>query len=237
MRVLAIAILSTVAVAPASAQSLYGPGGLFLHPTASFPPQGRLTPAILVLPQHHPEARSTRTWISGSVDFGLTPDLELGASVVKVAGWQRDPSAGGFFKYRLRREGTLLPAVAVGYTHLGGGDVDTQVGFLALRKQLGVGKRRLVVAHLGVQYANRIDGEERKEFQPYGGLELGLTSRLTFAFEARPRGNNEFDAPMALTLSYRVADYWKVAVTWANNGLSDEPKFGFGAGFSLGARR
>lgn len=221
---------------PAGAQSLYGPGGLFLHPTATLPPKGRLTPGLLVLPQHNPEARATRTWLSGSLDYGLTDDIEIGFTAVKVTNWDRDPSFGGFVKYRFLKEGILRPAVAVGYTQLGFGDVNTRTAFLAARKQISVGKRRLIVFHVGVQYAEEIDGVERDEFQPYAGIELGLTSRLSFIVEGRPRGNRDFGTPLALTLAYRVSDRWRLAVTWANNGLSDEPKFGFGAGLSLGSR-
>lgn len=236
MRVLTLSLLSLVLAAPVSAQSLYGPGGLFLHPTASVPPKGQVTPGFLLLPQHNPDAHSTRTWIAGSLDYGLTRDLEIGASVVKVAGWDRDPSAGGYFKYRFLRESASRPAMAFGFTQLGGGDVNTRVGFLAAMKEFDVAKHRLV-AHLGVQYADEVDGVSRHEFQPYAGLEFGITSRLSFIAEGRPRMNREFGTPLALTLAYRVSDRWRLAVSWANNGLSDEPKFGFGAGFALGARR
>ncbi|MGV3721705.1 MAG: YjbH domain-containing protein [Actinomycetota bacterium] len=237
MRIVAILALTLGLTAPASAQSLYGPGGLFLFPTASVPPKGQLTPGILVLPQHNPAFDSTRTWLSGSLDYGLTDDLEIGATIVKVGGWQRDASAGGFFKYRLLDEEDGLPAVAIGFTQLAGGDVNTRVGFLALKKSWTVGKDHPLIGHVGVQYADEIDGISRHEWQPYAGLEYGITTRLSFIVEGRPRMRAEFGAPIALTLAYQVSDDWRLALTWANNGLSDTPKFGFGAGISLGSRR
>ena len=49
-----IAALVTIALASASgvahSQSIYGPGGLFLNPTADLPTKGQLTPAFLVIP-------------------------------------------------------------------------------------------------------------------------------------------------------------------------------------------
>lgn len=237
MRLLAILSLTLGLVAPASAQSLYGPGGLFLFPTASLPPQGQVTPGILVLPQHNPAFNSTRTWLSGSVDYGLTDKLEIGATVVKVGGWQRDASAGGFFKYRLLEEGPRQPALALGFTQLAGGDVNTRVGFLALKKSWAAGNGRPLIGHLGVQYADEMDGIARHEWQPYLGIEYGVTARLSLIAEGRPRMRAEFGTPIALTVAYQVSEDWRLALTWANNGLSDTPKFGFGAGISLGSRR
>jgi hypothetical protein len=236
MRLTVALLLSLLLIGPASAQSLYGPGGLFLHPTASLPPKGQLTPSLLLLPQHDPEDHVTRTWISGSLDYGLLRDLEIGGTVLKVTAWNRDPSGGGYFKYRFLRESATRPAMAFGFTGLGGGDVDTRIAFLALKKGFGAAGRHPITAHLGVQYADVVDGFSKHEFQPYAGVELGLTSRLSFIAEGRPRMSQEFGTPLALTLSYRVSRRWHLAVTWANNGRSDEPRFGFGAGLSLGSR-
>jgi len=232
----ALAGLILLAAAPAGAQSLYGPEGLFLHPTASLPPKGRLTPGFLLLPQYNPDVKQTRTWLSGFIDYGVTDDLEVGFAAVKVFNWERDASFGGFAKYRLVREGATMPAVAVGFTGLGGGDVDTRIGFLAARKQFGIGKGRHIVVHAGVQYVDFVDGNPRDEFEPFAGLELGLTSRLSFIAEGRPRQTHDFGTPLALSLAYRVSDRWRLAVSWANNGLSSHPMWGFGAGLSLGSR-
>jgi hypothetical protein len=244
MRTAAITIGLLIGLAgAASAQSLYGPGGLFLLPTAAVPEQGRVTPALLVLPQHNPEAHSTRTWESVSVDYGATDDLEIGATYLKVAGWDRNASAGGYAKYRFLRaerdgrpQGAGLDAAA-GFTVLGGGDVDAQVGFLALRRPVQLAADRSLVGHLGVEYLGTLDGISRHEWQPYAGVELGLVPRLVLAGEARPRGRGDFETPFALTLVYRYGAANRLALTWANNGLSDHPMFGFGAGLTIGGRR
>src|SRR5205807_9167769 len=57
-----VLVVALAAAGRVSAQSLYGPGGLFLLPTASLPEKGQLTPAVLVLPQHSPTDGKTRTW-------------------------------------------------------------------------------------------------------------------------------------------------------------------------------
>jgi hypothetical protein len=234
--VAAICLGLLLAGRPAAAQSLYGPGGLFLHPTASTPEKGKITPAFLLLPQTVPPNGDSRLWLSSSLDYGLTDDIELTLTALKVTGWQRDASFGGSAKWRFLRETRDRPALAVGFAGLGFGDVNGRSVFLAAQKRIPTCKRFPLTAHLGVQYVDEQDGILRREVQPFGGLELGLGSRWTFVAEARPGTEKDFGTPLALTLSYRVTDRWKLALTWANNGQSDRPVFGFGAGFGLGAR-
>ena len=153
MRALTLLLLSLfLLAAPASAQSLYGPGGLFLHPTASLPPKGQWTPSFLFLPTHQPIDDDTRIWLSSSLDYGVTDNLEVGAIFLKVTGWDHDASVGGFFKYRLLSETANRLAIAFGFTGLTGGDVNAQIGFLALRKQYEAGRYPLA-AHMDVQYS------------------------------------------------------------------------------------
>jgi len=241
MRLTQIAVLTVAALAGlvthASAQSLYGPGGLFLLPTASLPPKGQITPAVLVLPQHNPQDGVTRTWESASVDYGATRSLEIGATVLKIT-TRESPSEGGFAKYRFLDETASRPAVAVGLTMLGFGNADTRIGFLAMRKQLrgGKGTPHPVIAHLGVQYVDIQDGILREEFQPYGGVEIGILPRLEFIGEAARPIKAEFATPFALTLAYRYSSGGRLALTWANNGRSSSPRFGVGAGISIGSR-
>src|SRR4051794_16908449 len=125
MRFWAQLLLAVLLAAPAGAQSLYGPGGLFLHPSAALPQKGKLTPGFLILPQHNPDAHEDRTWFSGSLDYGLTDRLEIGATYLKISDWGRSASAGGFVKYGLLTETERRPAVAIGYTQLGFGEVNT----------------------------------------------------------------------------------------------------------------
>src|SRR6187402_1604257 len=75
------------AVASAQAQSLYGPGGLFLHPTADIPPKGQATLGAIVLPQKIPPTDGLHThptWGTISLDYGLTEDIEIGATNLMI---------------------------------------------------------------------------------------------------------------------------------------------------------
>lgn len=234
---LSLVILGCCVAAPARAQSLYGPGGLFLHPTAAMQERGRLTPAAILLPEHNPPKHTTWLWLSGAVDYGVTKNLEAGLTVVKITAHYGGASEGGFLKYRLLEERRDRPAVAVGFTGLGFGAADTRIGFLAARKPAGTIRKLPIYLDAGVQYVDLRDGMSLHEFQPYGGIEVAVTPRLSLSAEARPRLRHEWGTPLALTAAYRVTRNWRLAVAWANNGASDRPFFAIGAGFSLGSRK
>lgn len=226
------------AVASARAQSLYGPGGLFLHPTADVPPKGQATLGAIVLPQRIPPTpglHTNPTWGTISLDYGLTEDIEIGATNLMITDFS--PSWGGYFKYRLLRENAGQPAVAVGFTYTGFGDNDGRAAFLAGRKQLNKGGRHPIIGHLGIQYIDVLAGLPYDQFLPYAGFEFGLAPRWTLIAEARPRGHSDFKTSTALSLSYQYGKGNRLVATFANTGQSTIPRFGFGVGFTIGTRR
>jgi hypothetical protein len=221
-----------------NAQSLYGPGGLFLHPTADVPEKGQVTVGVIALPQHiHPTAglHTNPTWISGTVDYGLNDNIEVGFTSLGITHF--DPSFGGYFKYRFRRESSRMPAMAVGFTFSGFGECDGRAGFLALRKQLSTNDRHPIVGHVGLQYINVLGGLPYNQFLPHAGVEVGVARRLTFIAEARPRGKGDIKTSTALSLSYQYGKGNRLVVTWANTGQSVQPRFGVGVGYLIGTRR
>jgi hypothetical protein len=242
MRRITIALLWMVLlgcpVAGARAQSLYGPGGLFLNPTADVPPKGQLTPALLVLPQRIPSTPGLHefpTWVSGSLDYGVANDVEIGFTSLAITDFET--SYGGSFKYRFLHESANRPAMAAGFAITGFGGSDTQEGFVALRKQLNKGERHPIIGHVGLQYISMSAGLDYHQFLPYGGVEYGLARRFTLIGEVRPRGRGDFKTSTALSLSYQYGRGGRVVLTWANTGQSTQPMFGFGVGYGIGGRR
>jgi len=226
------------AVAGAQAQSLYGPGGLFLHPTADIPPRGQATLGAIVLPQKIPPTDGLHThptWGTISLDYGLTEDIEIGATNLMITDFS--PSWGGFFKYRFLREDKSRPAMAAGFTYTGSGGCDTRAGFVAARKQLTQNSSHPIIGHIGLQYIDILAGLDYDQFEPYGGFEYGLAPRWIVIAEARPRGKGDFKVSTALSLSYSYGKGNRLVATWANTGQSTQPRIGFGVGFTIGTRR
>src|SRR5205085_1430913 len=84
----------------------------------------------------------------------------------------------------------------------------------------GAGRADRVFLELGGQYADVLDGIARHQFEPFGGVEVGVAPKLDFVAEGRPRGRGDIGQPLALTLAYRYGGSGRLALTWANNGLS-----------------
>jgi hypothetical protein len=226
------------AITAAQAQSLYGPGGLFLHPTADIPPKGQVTLGAIVLPQRIPPTpgfHTTPTWGTISLDYGLSEDLEVGATNLMITDFS--PSWGGFLKYRFLRENGSQPALAAGFTYTGFGGCDTRSAFVAARKQLTKNGSHPIVGHLGVEYIDELAGLPYSQFQPYGGVEIGLAPRWILIAEARPRGKSDFKVSTGLSVSYQYGKGNRLVATWSNTGQSTQPRFGFGVGFTIGTRR
>jgi hypothetical protein len=208
---------------------------LFLYPTADVPPEGQLTPAILVLPQRIPSTpglHENPTWVSGSLDYGVTKDIEVGFTSLGITDF--DTSFGGYFKYRFMQETAKLPAVAAGFAITGSGGSDTSEGFVAVRKQLTKGDRHPVIGHVGLQYISMLAGLDYDQFLPYGGVEYGLAPRLRLIGELRPRGKGDFKTSTALSVAYKYGKGGLLVLTYANTGQSTQSKFGFGVGYGIG---
>jgi hypothetical protein len=237
--------LSVCALPGAGAQSLYGPGGLVLHPAATVPPRGQLTPAILVLPQDVPlpGPKGTHTWISGSLDYGLADDVEIGVTTLNITDWPvPETSVGGYAKWRFLRESGMRPAAAAGFTMTGFGGTNTRQAFLAVRKQILGRQGKAPSAHpvflnAGMLYDSIRDGIPRDDVLPYAGIEIGVARRLMLIAEGRPPGTADLGTPVAVSLAYQYGRAGRLVVTWANNGMSSSPRLGIGAGLGIGSQR
>jgi hypothetical protein len=225
----------------ASGQSIYGPGGLLLNPTADVPAAGRLTPAVLVIPQDSRMLGGRRTTTSVALDYGPAPRWEVGAIYLSVSGAGtagKDPSYGGFAKYQILPGTERTPAVAVGGSVLTGGDINGQTAFLAVRQNLSrPGSSHPLRLHLGAFYANELVGVNRDKIVPFAGLEYAVTRTVSAFAEWRGELPRDVKSAVSVGVLLKPTENYRLVLAFANNGASQSPKFSFGVGFTIGTKR
>jgi hypothetical protein len=232
--------LALTSAATARAQSIYGPGGLLLNPTADVPKVGQLTPAILFVPQKSRALGGLRNWTSVTLDYGAAERWEVGATFLKASGFPggRDPSFGGFAKYQVLPGTGRGPAVAVGGGVLTGGDSNAQTAFIALRQNLtSPDAAHPLRLHVGGFYANELSGVDRDHIVPYGGLEYILSRRANAFVEWRGKMPTDVDAAVSVGVLLKPAADYRLALAMANNAWGDGLRFSFGVGYAIGIRR
>lgn len=228
------------------AQSIYGPGGLLLNPTADFAPKGDVSPAVLWIPSRDASGAKKNLYSIGA-NYAVSDKLEVGATYLKLApgGDKPDGSFGGSVKYKLV-EGSRgwKPDVAAGASFLTGGDLDARTAFLAARFSPSPANSKYPVhLHTGVLYANRLYGGKRNDAALYAGADVALTPNLAAFAEYRQKlkldgaGEPDIKAPNAIGLVYKPAGNYKLVVAYANNGQSTQNRLSIGVGFTLGSRR
>ncbi len=229
------------------AQNLYGAGGLFLNPTASFAAKGSLTPSFLTIGQSNPNGPGSTLQTYYGVAYGATDDLEIGGAYLKLSpgGNKPDASYGVFAKYRLV-EGKLggRPDIAVGGNYVAGGDLDATTAFLAARytPRTSFHEKHPIHLHGGLLYADEYYGIKLKTAVLYGGIDIGLTPKFSAFAEVRARMNadgggvGDVAAPTAVGLVWRPNSNYTVALAYGKNGRSRENKLGIGVGFTLGTQ-
>lgn len=231
--------------ASAKAQSIYGPGGLLLNPTADFAPKGHVSPAVLWIPRQQPNGDKQGLY-SVSANYAVSNRFELGATYLKAAptgAWGR-ASAGGSVKYKLVASGAgWKPDVAVGASVLGGGDLGARTAFLAARFTPFPRSKYPLHLHTGVLYADKLYGFTRHDAALYAGVDISLTPNLIAFAEYRQKmkaedgGNPDIKAPNAVGVVLMPSDDYKVVLAYANNGQSTDNKLAIGVGFTLGSKR
>src|ERR1043166_4958862 len=103
----------------ASGQTVYGPGGLFIHPTAFTPSKDATGINVSYFTQKIGAARTE--WIPVSLTYSPENRIELGALYVnRLARSEHRDSGGAFAKFQFLEPKDRRPAIAIAASYIGG---------------------------------------------------------------------------------------------------------------------
>ena len=207
-------------------QTLYGPGGLIINPTA-YTDRAGLMEVNASFFDRQPAGSPTLAFYPLSVTYAFTDRFELGALYVGERVNSSSFDRGGFFfKQGVATEGSKRPAVALVGTMLTGQGTSSTLTLIG-SKTLPSGTR----LHLGARgidnsFSNRLDGNL------IAGADFGIAPKFRFIAEGDTRlrqykvGSSAFGiqyAAPAMTLTIGAIDQ-----------ASGRYSFFFGAGYPVG---
>jgi hypothetical protein len=237
-----VAILAGLLLAPNAAYcgGVYGPSGLFLHPTGYLPPDRRPTWGVTYFTQTRETATGKLTidWVPVFVDQRLSDRFEGGLVFLhQRASSQSLESYGGFAKYQLASEEDRRPALAVAVDYLSG-DLRTASAYVVASKQFGAGDRP-IRTHVGYAVTRRSDLQgptgrfHETDDAPYAGLEIFLTPKLRLVGEIEAKMEFYTEAPMSIGLMWSPSRNVGLGIGWLNTGRSSESRFFIGVGYKI----
>jgi len=219
---------------------VYGPSGLFLHPTAYLPPDRHTTFGATYFTQTRDVPRGDRSteWVPIFADQRLSSRVEGGLIYLhhRVDSDDRT-SYGGFAKYQLVEERPGRPALGLAADYLTG-DLRTASGYLVASKQFDLGSHP-IRAHLGYAVTRRSDLQgpsgrfHETDDAPYAGLELFLTPKLRLVGEVEAKMKFYQEAPMSVGLMWSPSRNTGLGIGWLNTGRSTSSRFFIGVGYKI----
>ncbi len=235
---LVAALLATAAVSisPAQAQSIYSPGGLFVHPTAFVPPAHKFSSYTAGFTQDEAGGVNNSYY---PVTFTYTPTDRLQVSALAVHHQASDEAThthlGAFLKYQLLPDAATHPAFAITGSFVGHDHMESSAAAVTSHSFLR-GDRALATLHLGAKWGRTKEQQGgANDFGGFVGTQVPLSRQWNLVGETSTR--LKFDRSSATSVGVMYHDAKSglgISVGLVNGGRSSRMKFFFGVGVPLG---
>ena len=209
----------------ARAQTVYGPGGLFVHPSAFTPARGTFNMNASYFLQTEKGYGRTE-WQPTSLTYSPTDQVQIGAALVRRHTPRSHGDSGGVFaKYQLVARSKEQPAsVSLVGSYLGPGIKQSSVSLVASRDF------HSETGHLGLQWARRGTKEGLAAFV---GAQAALSPSVSVLAEYGTRFGFNVKAATSLGVVWRGRGQ-SLGLGYVNPGGSQNSQFFIGAGYPLG---
>jgi hypothetical protein len=234
-----MAVLTLLSLAlPVRAQTVYGQGGLFLHPSAFVRPAGSINFGASFFTQRTgPTGHSE--WNPYSLSYGFSDRLEAGITAIRHQGTGIDAHShvGPFVRYELLSDTPSRPAIGLVASDLPSDLRQTTLAGVLSHRLVSTRSGSLII-HTGVEWV-RTSGETGNQTDAAGfvGLQLPVARRLALVGEAGTKLKFERTGATAVGLMWSPPGGGSVAIGWVNNGRSRSNEFFVGAGYPIGGAK
>jgi len=232
----AIAIASIVT--PSSAQTVYGQGGLFLHPSALVRPAGSVNFGVSYYTQNN-SPKPDSEWNPFSLAYGASTQLEVGLTAIH----HRAPAlgefwnAGPFARFQLWPDSPTRPAVGFATSNIPNEFRQTTISGV-VSHQFGSSPAGGITLHTGVEWV-RTSGNTGHQSDAAGfiGIQIPVARNLGLIGETSTKLKFERTHASAAGLIWTPPGGFSLAVGWVNNGRSNSNEFFVGAGYPIGGAK
>ena len=219
----------------AGAQTIYGPGGLFVHPTAFTAHRGATGMNVTWFTQERNGGPRTE-WLPVALTHAFTSQDEAGVLFIDRRTPSGHTSSGGaFFKHQFLQDSDSRPAVAIAASYIGG---DIQLSSLSgiLSHRLAQTGKQGITVHLGAQWVRRADiPVTQDDFAAFVGAELPLSREFRLVGDVGTRLKFDRSATSGVGIIWSSPHGFNLGIGYVNAGRGDNNRFFIGIGYPIGA--
>ena len=230
--------LTLACIGTAHAQTLYGPGGLFIHPTAFTLSAHSLTASASWFSQKIEGSRASE-WVPLGLSYGVTDRLEVGVLYVDrlASTGLRRGSGGLFLRDQLVSETAGRPAIALSASYLGS-DVKLASASASAGYHFRSRGHTVLIGDGGVQWGWRGDDvPSGSAVSFFVGAEAPLKYGVSLIAEYGTRFSFDYKESSALGVMWRSRSGVSVAAGYVNVGRSSSNRFFVGVGIPIGGNK
>jgi hypothetical protein len=218
-----------------SSQTVYAPGGLFVHPTAFTPRKDQFSVYAAALTQDESPGFSENYY---PLALTYVPVERLQVSGLFVYHHARDDAphvhVGGFLKYQLAEDTPRRPAFAIGGAYVGNDHLESSAFAVASHAFMARG-RIAAILHLGAKWGRTPDDRGgADDFGGFVGLQVPIAKEWDLVGETSTRFKFNQSSASSIGFMYHNRSGIGVSLALVNNGWSSRMKPFIGVGFPLG---
>ncbi len=230
----AFALLAAISMRSAQAQSVYSPGGLFIHPTAYTPPSHQFSAYAAAFTQDEAAGRS-QAYFPLALTYAPTDKLQVSAMAVYHEGKNTASYGhfGAFVKYQLLSDTPSHPAFALSGAYIGHDELESSIAGVFSRTFARQG-RVFATLHLGVKWGRSSDGNGgASDFSGFFGAQIPLSREWNLVGETSSRLKFERSSASSVGFMYQTRKGLGISLGMVNSGRSSRMNPFFGVGIPV----
>ena len=230
-----LALIFAISMMSAQAQSVYSPGGLFIHPTAYTAPSHQFSVYAAAFTQDEESGRS-QAYFPLALTYAPTDKLQVSALAVYHEGKNAAPYGhfGAFVKYQLLSDTRSHPAFALSGAYVANDELESSIAGVFSRAFTRQG-RLFATLHLGVKWGRSSDGNGgANDFGGFVGAQIPLSREWNLVGETSSRLKFDRASASSVGFMYQTRKGFGISLGLVNSGRSSRMNPFFGVGIPVG---